>query len=222
MKTNQHLDIALKLADFDFNRIGDEIDEKFNGSLDAYINYVRQISTDFETALSDLIFNSTQEQIITYANLNISKIDIGIKVITVFKAGISKNQSLVDNDADNYEIFHDFYLPVMEAHFSQLSYLRSLLVNLTIDIKGQYTLSENNIIDKVQDGILENEIQPDEVDSLNSYNEYLSMDDMQNIFKVRRNAIYTKEKDGHFKRCSAKNAKVLFKKTDIISYLNNR
>lgn len=222
MKTNQHLDIALKLADFDFNRIGNEIDEKFNGSLDAYINYVRQISTDFETALSDLIFNSTQEQIITYANLNISKIDIGMKVITVFKTGISKNQSLIDNDADNYEISHGFYLPIMEAHFSQLTYLRSLLVNLTVDIKGHYTLPENDIIEKVQDGILENEKQSDEDDSLNSYSEYLSIKDMQEIFKVKRNAIYTKEKEGHFNRCSARNAKVLFKKADIISYLNNR
>ena len=56
---------------------------------------------------------------------------------------------------------------------------------------------------------------------LSKYKDLLTMKDMEEIFRVKRNAIYLKEKSGHFSRSSKKNQQVLFNKADIEKYINN-
>jgi predicted DNA-binding transcriptional regulator AlpA len=222
MEINQSLENALKLADLDMNRIQYEIDEEFKGSMDAYFNHVRQLSTDFETALALLVLSSKPDQISTFASLNLIKIDISIRHIRLFDELCSKNQIMIDSDSINTEIINGFFHPIDIAHLSVLVYIEKLLKDVLKNINGKPTATVNQPELANEVDHLEKELVPDKIEFLIDYPEILTMKHMEEIFHCKRNAIYTKEKEGHFKRCTSKNSNVGFRKEKIIQYLSTR
>jgi predicted DNA-binding transcriptional regulator AlpA len=224
MEINQSLENALKLADLDLNRIQYEIDVDFNGSIDTYFDHVRQLSTDFESALALLVLNSNTAQINAFARLNLTKIDISIKHIKLFDELCSRSQIQIDSDPVNSDIIDGFFRPIHNAHLSQLVYIERLLKNVLKDLNDESTATiSENMMEKTKDSeISKNESVAEEKELLSEYSEFLSMKDMSKIFKVNRNAIYKKEKAGHFNRCTLKNQNVMFEKEEIKRYLSAR
>lgn len=220
MEINQSLENALKLADLDLNRIQYEIDEDFNGSMDAYFDYVRQLSTDFESALALLVLSSKPEQITTFASLNLIKIDISIRHIKLFDELCSKNQIMIDSDFTNTEIINGFFRPINDAHLSILVYIEKLLKDVLKNINVNQTTTVKLVESANEVDQSEKEPVSEEKELLSEYPQLLSMKDMKAIFDVKRNAIHNYEKEGHFKRCTAPNKNIKFKKEDIKRYLS--
>lgn len=221
MEINQPLENALKLANLDLDRIQYIIEEDFSGSMDSYFIYVKQLSTDFESALSVLVLNSSNDKILTFATLNLRKIEIAIETINVVSKAFSNNRVEIDRDFTNIELIDDFFRPVFDAHLSQLVYIKKLLKDVLDGIGGSFSSvnikSEEIIVPKIEP--VEKNIVEEITDLLSGYGELLSIKDMEAIFKVKRNAIHNYEKEGLFKRCSPKNKTVMFNKNDIKRYL---
>jgi len=222
MEINQSLSNALKIADLDMNRIQNYINVEFNGSMEAYLDHVRQMSTDFESALALMVLSYKPEQIATFASVNLTKIGISIQHIKLFDELCSKNQIMIDGDFINTEIINGFFRPINNVHLSQLVYIDRLLKKVLKDINGKPT--ETTIQPEATIDVNVSDKEPMLVgkDLLSNYGELLSMKDMKAIFKVERNAIYTYEKEGHFKRCSALNKTIMFNKEDIKRYFLSR
>lgn len=222
MEINQSLNNALKLADLDFNRIQYVVEEEFSGSLNSYFIYVNQLATEFESALSGLVLEYKPEQIITFARLNLTKIEIAINQIKVFEELCSRSQIQIDSDPVNSGLLDGYFRPIQNAHLSQLVYIEKLLKDVLENVGGKITSTEvsSETVSEIQ--VSEKEVLPMEIDLLSDYGEFLSMADMTAIFKVKRDAIYKKESAGHFKRCSLKNQTVLFNKEDIKRYLSSK
>jgi len=221
MEINQSLNNALKLADLDFYRIQYVVDEDFSGSMDAYFGYVQQLSIDFESALSVLVLSSSNDKILTFVTLNLRKIEIAIDTINLIGKAFSNNRADIDRDFTTIELIDDFYRPAFNAHLSQLVYIKKLLKDVLDSIGGGFSSvnieSEEIIVPKIEPA--EKEVIAETTDLLAGYGELLSIKDMEEIFKVKRNAIYTYENEGCFKRCSPKNKTVMFNKNDIKRYL---
>ena len=90
---------ALELANIDFNNIFDFIANY--GSIEDYKTNAKKLGTEFERELSLLVLQSTPEQIKTFANLNLVKIDIAIKQIN-----INKDCFYLKNKSNNPEFHH--------------------------------------------------------------------------------------------------------------------
>lgn len=222
MEISQSIENALKLADLDLNRIQYEIDVDFNGAIDAYFDHVRQLSTDFESALAMLVLNSNAAQINTFVSLNLTKIDISIKQIKLFDELCSRCQIEIDNNPVNSEIIDGFFRPIHNAHLSQLLYIERLLKDVLKNINGEPITTVNHVESTNEADHLEKESMPVEIEFLSGYPDTLTMKHMEEILHVKRNAIITKEREGHFKRCTPKNANVGFRKADIVKYLATR
>jgi len=222
MEIKQSLSNALKLADLDMNRIQYIVEEEFNGSMEAYLDHVRQLSTDFESALALIVLSYKPEQIAAFASLNLKKIDISIRHIKLFDELCSKNQIQIDNDFINTEIINGFFRPINNAHLSQLVYIERLLKNVLEGINGKLEEATIQPEAKIEVDISDKEQVSVKNDLLSNYSELLSMKDMKSIFKVERNTIYTYEKEGYFKRCSALNKTVMFNKEDVKRYFLSR
>lgn len=224
MEINQPLENALKLAELDLDRIQYIIEEDFSGSMDSYFIYVKQLSTDFESALSVLVLNSSNDKILTFATLNLRKIEIAIETINVVSKAFSNNRIEIDRDFTNIELIDDFFRPVFDAHLSQLVYIKKLLKDVLDGIGGGFSSvnikSEDIIVPNIEP--VEENIVAETKDLLSEYGEFLSIKDMEAIFKVKRNAIHNYEKEGYFKRCTPKNKTVMFNKEEIKNYLITR
>lgn len=219
-KMQSSLQNALELANIDFNNIFDFIANY--GSIEDYKTNAKKLGTEFERELSLLVLQSTPEQIKTFANLNLVKIDIAIKQININKdCFYLKNKSKINNDPIYKEMFEDIINPILEVHYAELTYIKRLLV-ITLDnsLKTKYgdiepeisineTNSQNGRIIKSKDN------------SLSEFGEFLEIKDMEKIFRIKRNTIYRWEREGRIKRCTNTNKKVLFKKEDIQFFLES-
>ena len=221
MEISQSIENALKLCEIDFNQIQQRIEVEYYGSIESYLENVRKLANDFEVALSAAVLIQNQEQINSFAKLNIRRIEVAIKQVETWENILRESEIEIESDPANREIIEGFMRPIYEAHLNQLIYIEKLL-------KGQFKgndsdnqlqkFSSETVIEVQQKVSLKNKV--DEL--LNKYDEFLSMSDMEEILKVKRNAVYNYEKEGYFKRCTPKNKTILFKKEEIKNYLSNK
>ena len=218
MEISQSIENALKLCEIDFNQIQQKIEVEYLGSMESYLENVSKLANDFEIALSSAVLIQNQEQINSFAKLNIKRIQLAIKQVKAWEYILSKSEIEIESDPANSEIIEDFMHPIYEAHFNQLIYLEKILSGLlgtnNNDVNQDKVIDENEAFDVSRTPTNK------KVD-LSKYKDLLTMKDMEEIFRVKRNAIYLKEKSGHFSRSSKKNQQVLFNKADIEKYINN-
>ena len=218
MEISQSIENALKLCEIDFNQIQQKIEVEYFGSMESYLENVSKLANDFEIALSSAVLIQNQEQINSFAKLNIKRIQLAIKQVKAWEYILSKSEIEIESDPANSEIIEDFMHPIYEAHFNQLIYLEKILSGLlgtnNNDVNQDKVIDENEAFDVSRTPTNK------KVD-LSKYKDLLTMKDMEEIFRVKRNAIYLKEKSGHFSRSSKKNQQVLFNKADIEKYINN-
>ncbi|MDD3033851.1 MAG: helix-turn-helix domain-containing protein [Bacteroidales bacterium] len=206
---------ALELANIDFEVIFDFINN--DRAIEEYRNNAKKLGTDFERELSLMVLQSTPEQIKTFANLNICKIDLAIKQINITKEYYSKSKSQINNDLYSKEMFDDIINPILEIHFAELTYIKRLLL-FTFDNPNKTPTKDVEPTISIKETKCDEEESTNPNDSLLSeFGEFLSMKDMEKIFNVKRNSIYRWEKEGRIKRFTRSKKKVLFKKEEILT-----
>lgn len=219
VNAQQALENALILADMDFDRILNTVNNDFEESIDSYLIYIRQLGSDFEMALSSLVLNSTATQISTFAQLNLKKIDLAIRAIKVFNDLCIKYQKDIDNSFSNREIIYGTFKPIQQAHLSELKYIKGLL-NTTIDsINGKAIQTEPSTNCKIEPDKDTKINETNTEDILSEFGETLSIKDLEKIFRCTRSTLYRWETEGRIKRCSARGKTVLYKKGDITRLL---
>ena len=222
MEINQRIENAIKLADLDMNHIQHLINVEFDGSIDAYLSYVRRLSIDFESALALLVLTSNTIQINSFISVNLTKIQQSIQLINIFEGFCSRSEKEISCDPVNNEIINGFFRPIHATHLSHLLYIEKQLKNVlnTMNCTPNLLDVQPELINEVDE--TENDLTTLKLDFLSSYPDILSMKDMCRIFNVKRNAIINKEKAGYFKRCTPKNQNVGYRKLDIAKYLSIR
>ena len=216
----KNLQNVLDLANIDFSEIFYTINN--DGSIDTYLAHVKKLGIDFEKAFSLLVLNSSPIQIITFARLNLKKIDLATKQINTIENLCLKSQNEINNDAINKVIFDGEIRPIQQAHLNELNYIKDLL-NTALDNFCRVSSQDDEQVNTIKDtnNAIEKRTSSKE-NSLSEFEEYLSINDMKKIFRVKRNTIYRWEKEGCFKRSTHTNKKVLFKKETIQKFLNTR
>lgn len=212
---------VLNLANLDFDKIGLVIDNNCDGSIETYYKHLDSLISDFESAFSLAILTISSKQMMSSVKINIAKVSIALKTVEIFKNSCENNKHIIEKDLITGDLIDNLFIPILDAHYNKLRNIKRLFLNAfpLVGQKEDIIIDIKNDSDQSVDAEKNNEEIANNI--LDEYSEFLTIKDMESILNVKRNAIYNYEKEGHFKRCSARNKTVLFKKSDIISYLKN-
>lgn len=214
MEIEKSLTNILEISNLDFNSIGVQIENNF-GSIDSYNNYLEQLIKDFEKAIAVYLINKSKEELEPFFRINILKIDTAIETISSFENICKRKRETIESDKHYLDLIDNLFMPVYSLHNDKLRYIKRLIEQIyNKDNESSYSSNFNEEFN-ADNNCETNDFWADLPETLN-------MNQVKDLLKVKRNAIYAYEKEGHFKRCSPKNKTVIFKKEDIKRYLQSK